>query len=373
MRRKARKILFAPVDTNFRMEVYSKFINEYYSDHLAPDTLTIYVLPEQHYKTSYTYKFHYHKRSSAYRWFRSILNFTFFLFKYDVFHFISGETLLTRRLRRLELKIYKLFGKRVIMHFVGSDIRDPGYVYWKEKNIYQYLRGEDKMLKSLPWQKELIKDIEEYADEILVSTPDLLQLVPKAHYYPVVLDLEKYLSELDNIQIREKNNKEVVILHSPSSIVKSQLKGTDHIVKVLKKLEQDPRYNIRLVLPFEQEKSRETNYSATRYELFKHFKEADIIIDQLIIGWYGLLTIEALAAEKQVISYVDEQLRKYLYPDCPINIADVNTLEEVLVKCIENHLNNRVNNDQLEWVRKYHTIENNNTNLIQAWGLKKSV
>ena len=73
--------------------------------------------------------------------------------------------------------------------------------------------------------------------------------------------------------------------------------------------------------------ARKTNYSATRYELFSYYKEADIVIDQMIIGWYGLLTVEALAAGNMVVAYIEESLKEQLFPDCPIKIADLNSLE----------------------------------------------
>jgi hypothetical protein len=78
-----------------------------------------------------------------------------------------------------------------------------------------------------------------------------------------------------------------------------------------------------------------------------------------------------LAAGNHVISYIDENLNFFLYPDCPIELSDKNTLEGVVLNVINKVLNQKNNNlsSQIDWLKKYHTIENNNEILIQAWGL----
>lgn len=367
-----KRILFAAVDTGYRIEHYTKFIENHLSNTLQAESFSKYVLPASHYKTEYTYTCPVDKTHPFLVYIYTFFFFLFSLFRFDIFHFISGETILTRRLRRLELKIYKLLGKRIVIHFVGSDIRSEEYLAWKEKNIKQFLKGKDFGEKSLLYQKKLITDAKTFADFIIVSTPDLKQLIPESVYYPVVLDYPKFMDEISSMPIKQKDKNEVVILHSPSSIKKSNLKGTKHILDVLNKIIASNKYNIRLILPAENNIERKTNYSASRYELFSFYNEADIVIDQLIIGWYGLLSVEALAVGKYVISYVDESLRNELFPECPIKIADVNTLEGVLVECIEEILKDKsieVVENQRSWVKKYHTIENMNNVLLSAWNL----
>lgn len=363
-----KKILFAAVDVGFRIELYSKFILKNFSHKLQPESLCIYKVPEQHYKTSYTYEYNFYERNSLYRYIRSIFNFIFCLFRFDIFHFISGETLLTRRLRGFELWIYKLFGKRIIMQFVGSDIRDEDYVLWKKNNMVEFLNGQQNFNKSKVWQKKLIKHAEKYADYILVSTPDLIELIPRAEYYPVLLDIDKFTTELDALPLHLKKKTEITILHSPSSF-KYTLKGSDVIGDVLRKIVSQDKYNIQLILPGEKVKDRITNYSATRYEMFEHYRKADIVIDQLITGWYGLISVETLAAKKQAVCYVDKHLEHYLYPDCPIALADITNLENVLIQNIEKHITGVNNERYLMWVKKYHTIENNHSALLRAWNV----
>lgn len=366
-------MLFAAVDIGYRIELYTKYIRQHFSSQLKTESLNISRLPKEHYITDYDYQFHFVGKNPLYRWSVSFLNFIRGLFQYDMFHFFSGETLLPRKLRRLELMAYKMFGKKVIMHFVGCDIRSLNYSHWKADHIKQFLKGEDDFPKSEPWQKKLIHDSEQYADSILVSTPDLKEIIPKGTYFPVLLDLEKYLEELNQIQADTKNPDEITILHSPSNLYHTKTKGTDYIIAALNHIAAMPQYKLRLILPSQSESTRATPYSSTRYQLFKHFKEADIVIDQLITGWYGLLSVEALASGKEVICYVDEYLKPNLFPGCPIEIATVDNLEEVIVKCIEKirHTDASIRSkNNIDWVKKYHTIEMNHEALLDAWNIK---
>jgi len=145
------------------------------------------------------------------------------------------------------------------------------------------------------------------------------------------------------------------------------LKGSEYIYQILQKVQKESDYNIILKTP-RKSNSDETTYSVSRYGLFELYKEADIVIDQLIIGWYGLQAIEAILTRNQIISYIEYPLIKYLSPNCPIENANVNNLEEVVLRCINKHVRKEIDFEKnINWVKKYHTIEENNEKLIQAW------
>lgn len=367
---KRKRILFGTVDIGFRIELYQKFIKNNYKE-LDAESVNIFVLPEKHYKTNFTYEFSYFDKSRIRRYFLTFKNFLRFFNKYDIFHFLSGETLLTRKLRPLEFRLYKLLGKRIVLNFVGSDIRSEFYLYWKDKHLKEYLAGTDNPDKTSPNQKKLINDALKYGDYLIVSTPDLLEFLPKAKFQPVTLDLDRFLNEIKSATPYPKEKDEIVILHVPSN---SSLKGTAHIKRITEEFARKSKLKVKVLIP---EKSAETStdlvYTMTRYELFKMLNTADIVIDQLVIGWYGLQSVEALAAGKQVICYIDKKLENYLYPDCPIHNADLNTLESVLEKCVQAVADKKTDSPaQLEWVKKYHTVENNHSVLAEAWQVSET-
>lgn len=356
---KPKRILFAAVDTNYRMAHYAQFIAAQLPNKLRADTFSKVVLPPSHYATSYTYTCPIYEWSALRTYIYCTCFFAYSLCVYDIFHFIAGETILTRKLRKLELSIYRLLGKRVIMHFAGADIRSDKYIDWKRENIVEYLAGATNHNYTEPFQDSLIKDARKYADTILVSTPDMLDIIPEAIYVPVLLDLKQISSN------PEKSSNKIKILYSPSS---HRTKGSDYIHKALEAILITNANDIELITPSKLI-SNTNQYALTRYELLKQMSQAHIVIDQLIIGWYGLKTVEALALGCEVVCYIDEAYKHYLYDNCPIHNANVNNLEIVIQSAINKvKANNLLPNTQsIQWVQKHHTIEENNITLTKAW------
>lgn len=364
--RKKKRLLFAACDIGWRIEHYTKFIKKEYSTDLIAEAFVNYQAPHDLYKTEYTYSFNYSKMPSLVRWGISIVLFFRFLCKYDIFHFFSGETILTRNTRNWEFKIYKLFKKRIIMHFVGADIRNPEYVEWKEENIVDYLKGNKPHMQPLGWQQKLMKDTQKFADQVLVSTPDLLKVYPgPAKYFPVLLDIDKLEKELSEIQTKPFN--QITIVHAPSN---PKVKGSRLIEPALKKIKGKYGGQVRLVLKEDLESV--TRYSASRYDLFKYFLSSHIVVDQLVVGWYGLQAIEALMMDNQVVSYIEEGLEEYLFPDCPIMSANALNLFDVIDSCVKRELEGPIDHSGAKrWVKKYHSIESNNEALLNSWGVSK--
>jgi hypothetical protein len=353
MRKK--RILFAAVDIGYRIENYTKFIDTYLSDRLIAESFSKYILPETHYKTKYTYTCPIDKTHPVKLYLYSFYFFIFSLFRYDVFHFISGETILTRKLRRFEFLVYKFFGKKIIMHFVGADIRSARYSEWKRENLERYLNGAKKPKLTDNYQDKLIEDTRKFADHILVSTPDLLDIIPEAVYFPVMLDVDKLDKELKKNNFINANV--IKILHSPSGF---GLKGSAYINKVLDELKEMYQDKIELILPGRDEMNRKA-YSMTRYDLLETFKETDIVIDQMLIGWYGLKSVEALSSGCEVICYIEKDFERYFEKDNPIVNANILNLKDILVNLINKLLDSNNRAKRLEenrsFVFRYHHID----------------
>jgi glycosyltransferase involved in cell wall biosynthesis len=57
--------------------------------------------------------------------------------------------------------------------------------------------------------------------------------------------------------------------------------------------------------------------------------EADIVVDQVLVGWFGLFTLEMLAMGKPVVVYLRPDLLQ-VGRDVPVATADPLTLPDVL-------------------------------------------
>jgi glycosyltransferase involved in cell wall biosynthesis len=240
-------------------------------------------------------------------------NFIKCFFRYDVFHFHFGESLLPRN---LDLPILKFFGKKIVMSYYGSDIRR----YDVAKN-YVYHKNLDELEKIYPEKDDKnklkrIKDNEKYVNITIVDDYPLLVYSPKSIVVPMVIDIAKF----DFIGCENKNEK-IKIVHAPTHREK---KGTKYVLAAIERLKEE-KYNIDFILVEKR----------TNNEVIEICKKADIIVDQLILESHGVFLIENMALGKPVLCRIDEKLMKF-YPDMPILRTDPDNIYENLKLLIEN-------------------------------------
>lgn len=206
---------------------------------------------------------------------------------YDLlhFHYSSGLPF------GLDFPLWRMLNKKVVMHHHGTDIR---------------YKGE-------PWLRSRL------AQRIFVSTPDLLEWSRNAIWIPNPLDLEMYPYVGVN-KSRANGIDPIKILHAPS---KRWLKGTEHVLSAIKRLKNEG-YNIELILV----------ENMPHKEAVEYYKHADIVVDQLLIGWYGMLAQECMALGKPVCVYLREDLLGYI-PSHPMLNTTCDNIVENLRQLIE--------------------------------------
>lgn len=240
-------------------------------------------------------------------------NFIKSIFCYDSFLFIYGVSLLPWN---LDLLILKILRKKIGVIFCGSDIRccktilKEGYKYSLcDEEGYrkqQHLSTRKRKRKAYLFQK--------YAD-IILSLPENSQLLKKNYeYFWLPLDLEEW--SLNLIQ-----NKIPIIVHAPTN---RMIKGTKYVLDAVEKLKKEG-YKFKFVLL----------ENVSRQKIKNIFKNCDIVIDQLISGWYGQTTVEAMALGKPVLCYIREDLKKYS-PELPILSTDPDNIYDNLKFLIQN-------------------------------------
>jgi glycosyltransferase involved in cell wall biosynthesis len=170
----------------------------------------------------------------------------------DVFHFYFGVTLVPKR---FQFPILRAARKRSIFHFVGSDIRG------KSRAELAYGR---------------------LADAQIVGSYDAARWIPKAHVVPPGIDLAR----IEPVPPRADGP--VRVAHAALS---RRRKGTDVVAAACRELglELDVIENVR------------------HDQVGPRIAAADIVVDQLNSGWYGLFAIEAMAYGKPVVGYIHEE------------------------------------------------------------------
>lgn len=203
--------------------------------------------------------------------------------RYDIIHF-HWNTVVPFG---LDLPLWKRWGKKIVIHHHGDDIRGK-----REPLLYSWL-----------------------ADAILVSTPDLLEWSPDAVWIPNPIDLERY----PYIGVEEHPGP-LRIVHAPSDRAR---KGTAYVIKAVDALKKEG-YDVELVLV----------ENMPHHEAVEQYKQADIVVDQLLVGWYGVLAIECMALGKPVCVYIREDLRSYL-SNHPLFYTSTSGIKDDLAKLIE--------------------------------------
>jgi glycosyltransferase involved in cell wall biosynthesis len=141
------------------------------------------------------------------------------------------------------------------------------------------------------------------------------------------------------------------IFHAPNH---RAIKGTAHILRAVDELIEEG-LDIELILA-----ERVSNQ-----EIKRLMAAADIVVDQLIVGWYAMFAIEAMAMEKPVLCYLRQDLMELFVTsglvaadEIPILNCSPLTIKETLRSLV-------LNRDELPdigkrsraYVMKHHSIQ----------------
>lgn len=267
-----------------------------------------------------------------------LLVFIYLLCWCDIVHvyFLPSDT----RFRGLEQRLIKIFCKRRVVTFLGSEVRVPEIssrdnLYYKDAYShpdYEY-KNESFELSQYFQQKYakdnyklIVWDVEGYIDRKLF---DDIRIVPHAS----VNTLPGHQSVLKDY---------ISVVHAPSAPV---AKGSAIIAEGIKKiLEVYP--NVRF--------TRLSGISNLEYQ--KKLWESDILIDQVIWGAYGVAAQQAMEMGKVVCAYINEE-RKALYGmDCPIiNITKETFFSELEKLILDADYMNKVKKSSINYYQKTHS------------------
>lgn len=127
------------------------------------------------------------------------------------------------------------------------------------------------------------------AAKIFVSTPDLLRSVPDAMFIPNTIYGFDGIQEVPAKPISEP----LTIIHAPTNRF---IKGTDVIARVVNELKAEG-HEINLI----------TSEGVERSRALEVYGKADIAIDQLRLGWYGVFAMECMKMGIPTMSYCRNQ------------------------------------------------------------------
>jgi hypothetical protein len=170
----------------------------------------------------------------------------------DVFHFYFGLTLVPRA---FQFPLLRALRKKSVLHYLGSDIRG-------------------KPASELAYGRK--------ADAQVVGSYDAARWVPEAEVVPPAIDVQAITPSPPTDRSRP------LVVHAPSSRAR---KGTEFVLEACDGLD------VELVIV----------EGLDHNEAFERYRDADIVVDQLNSGWYGVFAIECMALGKPVVGHLHEE------------------------------------------------------------------
>jgi glycosyltransferase involved in cell wall biosynthesis len=261
--------------------------------------------------------------------------------EFDVLHFNSGQSILSwgavlagrekltaferfalavsPYVEYLDLPAFGGAGKVVAVTYQGDEARQGDYCLAHfETSIAHYVAPGYYSSWSDARKRERIAKVSRSADLIYALNPDLLYVLPaRARFLPyanVDLAVWAYAPPPTN------SRRPPLIVHAPSH---RGAKGTEQVLAALERLRHEGvAFELRLVEGLDHGEVR------------RLYEEADIVVDQLLAGWYGGLAVEAMALGKPVVAYIRESDLRFV-PDAmrqelPVINADPATVYPVL-------------------------------------------
>lgn len=241
----------------------------------------------------------------------------------------------------IDLLLLKLLKLPVIMNFRGSEVRQKDL--FDNYARYSFAEGEDHgLFKSFPSeeQRKYIELCKNLCTKIIVPDAELASYVPGAKIIPRAIDINKWKN------YGQINSTKPLIVHAPT---RRHVKGTSYILKAVDRLkEKGLKFDFRLVEGLSNEDAAAV------------YARSDIIIDQLKIGWHGVLSTEAMALGKVAMCYIREDLVDSLKFDGQLPLINVNedTLEVELESIILNsHRRIEIGNRARTYVERTHALD----------------
>ena len=228
------------------------------------------------------------------------VSYIFAIFRYKCLftYFTGGPLGFTTLLARCEPYFLRLAGiKTVVMPF-GADVHEltrtnnklmvhgyakdyPGFRHSRTRiaaMIDVWTRGADHIISGCDWVEYMY-----YWDTLML-----------AHF---AIDTGT-LQVADRVGNPDQACTPLRLVHAPNH---RNLKGTDHIFKAVEELQEEGLALELVVIE-----------GLPNPEVLRAIRSADVVVDQLVIGWYAMFALEAMVLGKPVVCHIRDDLLNYI-------------------------------------------------------------
>ncbi|MBP2434213.1 glycosyltransferase [Bradyrhizobium elkanii] len=273
------------------------------------------------------------------------------LFRADVVHFNFGTSLLSdlnRKWIMADLPLLNAVGISTFVTFQGCDSRISDFAIENfQVNACANCRSRLLCESSYnDYKREMINAALAWMDGVYAVNPDLLHNIPGAQFLPYSnCDTRAWVPPPDD---RPDSGRRLRVLHAPTW---REIKGSDFVIAAVKELEAEGE-NVELVLV----------ENVPHAEVRRVYETADLLVDQVLVGWYGGLAVELMALGKPVVAFLRENdlelIPVEMREDLPVISATPETLKETLRGLIRDRAGLRLRGKRSRaFVEKWHAPE----------------
>lgn len=217
-----------------------------------------------------------------------------------------------------ELDTFERQGFEIALIAHGTDVRDPDLHLQRYGDESYYSRAPTEWVSSLrssSRRNRLTSD--DPRVKVFVSTPDLLLDVPRATWLPVCVNIGNWRTGQPALE-----RSIPTVFHCPSRR-SPPIKGTLQIDQVLRHLAKQGR--ITYVAP----------ERLPRGAMRSLVLNADVVVDQIQSGSYGVAAVEAMAGGRLVVGYVGHDVRGLMKEPPPIIDAPPSHFADVMNEIVK--------------------------------------
>jgi hypothetical protein len=263
------------------------------------------------------------------------------LARFDVFvFFFDGGLLGETPAWRVEPRLLRLAGKRIVVHPYGGDARlpsrtreIPGWHAYSEVAPGDEDRDEAEVAERLA--------VLGCAADAVLGSADLAENLPRVDgMFPFPIDVEEWrpvAPPVDDV---------VRVVHAPNH---PHYKGTRHVEAAVEQLRSEGE-PVELVLV----------QGVPGDEAHRRYEQADVAVDQLLIGAYAQFAIECMAIGRPVVCYLNPRFAP-MHPewkDAPIVSATPDTIVDDLRRLVrDRELRKELGRRGPDYVRRNHSLE----------------
>lgn len=247
---------------------------------------------------------------------------------FDVYHFNFGSTLfhsLRVGANHLDLPLYPNEAVKVVT-YQGCDLRQKDMTMRRRENSFAACHNmncyggvcnsgiRDKR------RRTALEKMLSHVDYAFALNPDLMHFLPKAR----ASFLPYTISNFDQIEPKVEKfffDDKIRIVHAPTQ---REAKGTQHVISAIECLNQRYPGYFELVLvenmPYEEAK--------------KVYRTADLVVDQLLIGWYGAFSVEVMKMGIPVMAYIHDDDLQFVPSDMVRALPIIRVSPETLLSSL---------------------------------------